>query len=371
MTKIMIKRCETYNQKELDKAIEDIFKKLGGVKKYIKKGDKVLLKPNLLMPGKPEHARTTHPNVVLAVAKVVRKAGGKVIVGDSPGIKMARYVAKSNGLLDICKKNKLEFTSFEKAIDTKHLEGKFIKTFPHAEEVTKADVIINLPKVKTHGLTSMTCAVKNNFGCVVGLRKGQYHVKFPGRHEFSTMLLDLYNCVKPDLTIIDGILGMEGKGGPGHGIPVELGFLMAGTDCIAMDIELCNVLGIDPYKVPTNAIAKEKGYIYDKKTEVIGDKITLKKRFDFHETKRKLTEDSPNAFIKWMNNRLTARPIIKDNCIGCADCEKICPAKAITMVEKRSHIDRDKCIKCYCCHEICRYAAIELKKPLLGKILKL
>ena len=372
---IAIKKCDTYIQQDVDRSVETLFDLLGGVERFVEKGNTVLLKPNLLAPGPAEKSRTTHPSVVIAVAKIVRKAGGKVIIGDSPAIGSGAHVAKSNGLLDLCQKEKFTFVPFDEEEQTKYPAGRLVKTFPLVKEVSQADVIINLPKIKTHGLTSMTCCVKNNFGCVAGINKGQYHLKFQDRKDFSRMLLDVYACVAPDLTIVDGIVGMDGKGGPAHGNPVQLGVLLAGTDCVALDIQICRMLGIDPSDIPTNIIASEEGSadFLNSNIDLVGDKVGQLK-FSFPRPGSDASRFAPRLLMRFMSARLNASPCILDNCIGCSDCEKICPAKAIEMrprndgkPQQKSHIDYKKCIRCYCCHEICRYNAIELRRPLLGR----
>ena len=226
---VAAKRCCSYYQKDVDEGVAAIFDLMGGIERFIKEGDKVLLKPNLLAPGHPDKARTTHPSVVVAVANCVRQAGGTVCVGDSPAIKAARLVAMTNGLLKACRQHNIPFVEFRNSVEKKNLQGRLVKSFQIAKEVAEADLVINIPKIKTHSLTTITCAVKNNFGCIVGLSKGQYHVKFDNAYMFSTMLLDLYQCLRPGLTIIDGIVSMAGKDGPVNGKPVRTGMLLAGT----------------------------------------------------------------------------------------------------------------------------------------------
>lgn len=365
IVKIALKQCNSYRQDIVDRVIFEIFKLMGGIEQFVKKGTTVLLKPNLLAPGHPDKARTTHPAVVIAIAKLVQEAGGIVSVGDSPAIKAGRLVARSNGLLDACKRYDIPVKEFKKSVERKNLNGRIVKSFPVAEEVANADLVINIPKIKTHGLTTFTCAVKNNFGCLVGLKKGQYHVKFDNPYDFSQMLLDLYRCVQPGLTIVDGIVSMEGRGGPSTGTPVKTNMLLAGIDCVALDIFICHLLGIDIEKVKTNKIALHEDYgVTDiNSMEIVGDDVMFEGRFRYFSSERNSAWGLPKWAVKWLNDGLVPRPYSNNQCIGCGDCVEICPAKAISIIDKRQYIETKKCIRCYCCHEICRYGAIDLIKP--------
>ena len=373
MATIAVKRCDTYHQPDVDNCVRELFRLLGGVERFVRKGTKVLLKPNLLAPGHPDKARTTHPAVVMAVAGLVRGAGGFVRVGDSPAVKAGRLVARTNGLFEACRRNDIPLVDFDKSAERKNIHGKRVKRFLIAEAVAEADLVINLPKIKTHSLTTFTCAVKNNFGCVVGLKKGQYHVRFDNVEDFSTMLLDLYQCIRPGLTIVDGIVSMHGKGGPSNGDPLRTGLLLAGTDCVALDIYLCRVLGIDARNVPTNRVAIRENYgVTDiSKMNIIGDPAVFDGRFDYVPSDRNAAWGLPGWAVRGLNNRLSARPRVNDRCTGCGDCQTICPVGAIAVIDRKQCLDTKKCIRCYCCQEICPHNAIDLVRPLWGRWLGL
>jgi uncharacterized protein (DUF362 family) len=351
MAKISIIKT-TYVRPEIERLLEP----LGGMGRFIEKGDEVLLKVNLLSPSAPEEAVTTHPEFVRAVAREVKRAGGFPFIGDSP---IGRFSRKSlnktyqmAGIEEMAREEQipLNYDTGTKKVNIP--SGRKLKQSPICSYALDADKIIALPKLKTHSFQYMTLACKIMYGTVPGITKAKYHALFPSRAGFADMLLDICLLLKPDLFIMDGILGMEGEGPGGGGDPVELGFALASTDAVAMDISVCRMIGIEPVGIPVLKRAK----IRDLWPDQIEYPILR-------------PEDNPIKGFKLPNTAshlLTGKkasnkgPIITDKCIGCGECEKICPKGAVTVVDHLAKVMYSKCIRCFCCHEICPERAIRL-----------
>lgn len=336
--------------------VEALLKPMGGFKNYINKGERVLLKTNLLNATEPEKAVVTNPVVVSAVAESVLNAGGVPYIGDSP---LGRFterrlekVYEKSGLTKISKEIGIELnydTSSKKIVFP---NGKRLQKIPICNFVLKADKIIALPKIKTHSFMMMSLATKIMFGAVPGLIKAKYHSMFFKRKEFAEMLIDVLSVAKPDLVIMDGVIGMQGDG-PMGGIPVELGIMLASENSIALDISVCKILGIEPVGIPTLKEAKIRKLW---PTKIVYPLLSTKdveyKDFILPSTAGYLLtgKEGPSRF-----------PYPNEKCVGCGQCEEICPKKAIKIINKIAVVDYSKCIRCYCCHEVCMYNAITLE----------
>ena len=226
-TTVSIVKCDDYESEKVYQKVKDGLNLLGGIGSFVNEGDQVLLKPNFLVGRSPDRCVNTHPAIVRAVAKSVLEAGANPMIGDSPQLGSALKVAEKCGVAEIARELGIEIVEFE-PIEVMHPGGKYFKHFVLGKAVLEADKIINLPKLKTHNLTFLTLAVKNIFGCVPGARKAQWHVRTSqkGNAYLSRMLLDLYTLINPALSIVDGIVSMEGKG-PGSGKPRKLGLISA------------------------------------------------------------------------------------------------------------------------------------------------
>jgi uncharacterized protein (DUF362 family) len=249
MASIVSLRCaQSYESKQLRASIEDLLTPLGGMAAFVKAGDRVLLKPNLLTGGRPSKACTTDPAIIREVAVMVKDCGGKPFLGDSPAFGSAAGVARANGLLPICQDLEIPIVEFS----ARRYESAGA-TFEHlrlSKEAMEADVLINLPKVKSHMQLTVTLAVKNLFGCVPGKMKAWWHMEAgKDRLRFGQMLVETAATLAPDLTIIDGIVAHEGNG-PSGGEPRDLGLLGASADVFALDHVFAALLCIDPKTVP-------------------------------------------------------------------------------------------------------------------------
>ncbi|MGD1866080.1 MAG: DUF362 domain-containing protein [Phormidesmis sp.] len=244
--------AQTYEIEALSQSLVDLLAPLGGMAHFVKPGDRVLLKPNLLTGARPTKECTTRPEIVYCVAKLVQAAGGKPFLGDSPAFGSARGVAKSNGLLDWAKKADLpivELHGKRYPVEREETSEQFDNLLI-SKEAMDADVVINLPKVKSHVQMTITLGVKNLFGCVPGKMKAWWHMEAgKDAQRFSAMLVETARMIAPELTIIDGIVGHEGNG-PSGGEPKALGVLGAATDVFALDRAMVEILGVDPKRVP-------------------------------------------------------------------------------------------------------------------------
>ena len=350
MTKVSIQKS-TYSEP----GIEGLMAPLGGMASFVEKGDRVLLKVNLLSAREPEKAVTTHPEVVRAVAQAVKEAGGIPYIGDSPGGRFSeralRKAYKRSGMEDISKEEgiPLNWDTGSRRLDIPG--GMRLKQSPICDFVFEADKIIALPKLKTHSFQYMTLACKIMYGVIPGLTKAKYHAQFPRKATFADMMLDIMTFIKPGLFIMDGILAMQGQG-PGSGDPVNLGWLLASTDPVAMDIAVCKLVGIEPVAIPVLKRAKvrklwpeEIEYPILVPGDIACEGFKLPNTSDYLLTGKKAPKKSP---------------MVTEKCIACGDCEEICPKDAVQIKDDRASVDYSKCIRCFCCHEVCPENAIDL-----------
>jgi len=270
---VSLLHTSSYEITSLMQSLEAVLAPLGGMSSIVKKGDRVLLKPNLLTGSRPTKECTTRPELVYCVAKMVIDAGGKPFLGDSPAFGSAKGIAKANGLLPLAEELGIPIVEFHgKRYETEG-EGE-LQNLRLSKEAMDADVVINLPKVKSHMQLTLTLGVKNLFGCVPGKMKAWWHMEAGKDVErFAQMLIETARTINPELTILDGIIGHEGNG-PSAGEPKELGVLAAACDVFALDRVMVEILGVKPLDVPTVAAAIKSGLCSDLSAiEIVGDSI--------------------------------------------------------------------------------------------------
>lgn len=358
--------CADYSLNKVRAIIEEGLKHLGGLKDFIKPGERVLLKPNFLRPARPETAVTTHPAIVEAVAGLVRKAGAFPMVGDSPGYTSCRQVAKTAGIAEVCNRLDIPLLPFkEKALLPVHGEGRF-RRLEVAQEVMEADKIINLPKAKTHQQMTLTLGVKNIFGCVVGLDKSKWHLMAgtDARH-FGRMIAELAVAIGADLTILDAVLGMDGDG-PGGGRPRPFGFVALGPNPFAIDIVVSELFGIAPKRVPALKAGIDLGVAPTraKDCEILGDEAWKKLIVsDFlPPSAASISFRIPGPIFRLLKRFLTPTPKIdRQRCVLCNACVEVCPANCMSNSNGKIIISKKDCISCYCCAEVCPHKAVKIQ----------
>lgn len=371
MTKVSIQRCEEYELEEVKEQIKKGIDKLGGINNFVKKGSKVLLKPNLLVPALPKDAITTNPVVIEAIILLVQEAGGIVSLGDSPGFGSQKTLYEKTGMEEVCKRNNVKIADFDMRGDFKFKHNNSEKHFEFYKEVFDYDLIINVPKFKTHALTLFTGAVKNLFGIVPGLRKARYHLSHPNPEQFSALLLVIYNIFKPKLNIMDGIIGMEGNG-PRNGVPRKVGLILVSDDALSLDAVACRIAGYKEDEVPFLKVARKlnlpQADLKNIELDVELDSLIID---DFKKPSTRIV--MPELMQKILMNNFQAKPVvIFVKCTSCGTCAAVCPANAIHMKEVKGKrvptFDYRKCIRCYCCSEMCPYDSIQNKPNGLMKL---
>jgi len=380
MTKVALVRCESYEKKELKNRITRALSLISFDLQQVQ-GLSIALKPNLLSAINPESAVVTHPQFFQACAELVLDNGGKPALFESPAVASLESALVTAGYREIIDRLSIPVINPEKAAILDYKEGKYYRYFEVIPEILDVDMILNIPKFKTHELTYMTGAVKNLFGLVPGLKKSQMHIRFPHKDSFSRYLLDLHDAVilgiKPTmkvLHIMDAVMALEGRGPGSSGTPRKMGAIIAGQDAVALDHTAVKVAGLDAGQVVTimEGFATGKWVSGPHDIEILGESPEEMLMHGF------VPAESPRRSMRFLY-RLMEKRIIKDlflarplpdekKCIQCGRCLKICPAEAITRPSRgllAPVIDYRKCIRCFCCSEICPEAAISLKKGLL------
>lgn len=377
MCKVALIRCESYEYGAVRSAVQRGIDLVGGADKFARQGEKILLKANLLIGDAPEKCVTTHPSVLRAVAEILKATGAGISYGDSPIMGTARAASRKIGMDAAAEAAGIELKEFQPGREVHFPEGLQNKRFTIANAVLESDGVISLPKLKTHGMQKFTGCVKNQFGCVPGLLKGEFHVRIADALLFARMLVDLDRLVHPRLYIMDGIVAMEGNG-PRGGTPKKMNVLLFSEDPIAADATACRLIDLDPLLVPTIAFghAAGRGTHEQKNIELLGDDFDSFRCRDFVVDRTAIKPYKEKGTLRFVGNRLVPKPvIIKEKCVRCGLCVAVCPAKPKAVgwpdgdTSRPPVHDYRTCIRCYCCQELCPEKAIELRKPLLRRVL--
>ena len=372
--------CGSYDAQEVETALTAALEPLGGLD-FVRPGMRVAVKVNLVSAMKPELAATVHPGLVCALVKLLKARGAEVVLGDSPGGVFTpahlRHVYEVTGMRQ-AEELGAELNEDCSLAEADFPDGVQARHFPYTAYLTRADAIIDLCKLKSHGMMGMTNAVKNFFGAIPGTRKPEFHYRYPRAEDFADMLVDLYEFFRPRLCICDAVLGMEGNG-PTQGTPRPIGCLIAGRSGHMLDMAAAGLIGLDPREVPTVRAAMERGLIPAKLSQltVVGEParfavpdfqtVPAQSSVFFHVAGKgpvgKLADRAATRFM-------TPRPRLKaEDCIGCGRCAQICPAHAISMRRGRPRIERSVCIHCFCCQEFCPKGAMQVGRNFILRAL--
>ncbi len=376
MTSVSLLRCRGY---ELPALKETMLRGLHDIGFPLPsfRGARVVLKPNLLSAARPQSAVVTHPHFFRAAAEIVIDHGGRPILAESPAVVSLGNALKAAGYAPVLKDLGIPVADLSETGKLSYPGGRRMRSFEIARAFFDADMIVNLPKFKTHGLTYITAAMKNLFGAVPGLRKSQMHLKFPEKDDFSGFILDLYgaflNGFDPPRTMVhlmDAIVAMEGDGPGSAGRPRTMSAVIVGLDALAVDWVGVQVSGLDIRLCTTLTEGFRRGFGISSGEEIqlIGERIEDMRVGDF----RAPQKPGATRFLqvplirRIMKDLFTDRPVpVAGRCTLCYQCREICPAQAIGRAEEGEEIPRfdyGACIRCLCCLEVCPKAAISLKK---------
>jgi uncharacterized protein (DUF362 family)/Pyruvate/2-oxoacid:ferredoxin oxidoreductase delta subunit len=359
---VSIVKCQDYDEARVLSALRQGIDLIGGIQTFVKKGSRVLLKPNLLFGKIPEKAVTTHPSIVRGMIQIVQEAGGVPSIGDSPSVGSLTWTAERAGIKAVADEMKCPLVEFNRPVLSPKGGGNTFKQLEVDQAVLETDVIINLPKFKTHSLTLLTLGVKNLFGCIPGPKKPLWHLK-AGKDQktFAKILVDIYEVIRPSLTLLDGIVGMEGNG-PNSGRPIPIGLILASGDSLSLDQIVCDLLGISRESLLTNRVAFEQGRGRDP-IEVLGEKVEDLKISSFQfPALSQPNWNLPGFLSKALKNALTSKPVVDaEVCKSCDRCAEICPPKALARKGEELVFDYGQCIRCLCCLEVCPEGAISNK----------
>lgn len=377
MSKVALIRCESYEYDKVKRSIERGLSLIGGVSLFVQKNENILLKPNILVGEVPKKCVTTNPAVFKAIAEILMNAGVNLTYGDSPAIGKTHKAAKKTGLSQVADELNIELADFKTGVEVFFDKGIHNRKFIIAKAIFDNDGVISLPKLKTHALEKFTGAIKNQFGGIPGVLKGEFHLKLPRADDFAKMLVDLNKFVSPRLYIMDGIYGMEGNG-PRGGTPKKMNLLLLSSDPVALDASVCRLINLNPEYVPTIKYGMQAGMGTYLKEEIdlVGDDFKSFFKDDFVINRNPLKSFKPGFFSGFLNNRIVSKPYIEaEKCVRCGACVSMCPANSKAVFFKDDDKTRvpvynyDHCIKCFCCQEICPESAIKLKTPFLRKLI--
>jgi len=368
MSKVIVQECKNYELENVIEKINSAVENLGGWDKYVKPQDNVLLKVNLIGPLPSDSAAVTHSEFVRALVRILKDRNCNVWIGDSSGGAIAGVAPtaqafKVSGYVKVAEEEGAEIKNFDReGVVAVRPESQCEETMYIAKPMLDADVVINLPKLKTHSAQIFSGAVKNVFGCIPGLRKARYHKMAPDSSSFGEIICDIHRATKIQLHIMDGILAMQGEG-PTAGSVYQAKKILVSEDPLALDAVAAKMLGIEIEDVPILETARKRnlGESFLKNITLAGDYEQVPRLDGFKLPKRiKGTKKRNSKVLVKIIEFFNTHPQINTNkCKKCNMCVESCPVQAIDKETKK--IDYNVCIECMCCHELCMFKAVELK----------
>ncbi len=373
--KVAAVRARRYGYAEIYAAVERAIGLTGGLARLVKPGARVFVKINHLSPASPaEKGIVTHPVFVEAALGVLKGAGASVTVGDDID-PVGGDGFQVSGLRQACHRAGVPLVNLKEAGFVKvDCDGRLLKSVYVSKIVREADVIVNLPKFKTHCLTVFTGGVKNMYGVIPHGQRLQLHGEYPNSDDFSRMLTDVFAVIRPQLTVMDGVVAMSGEG-PASGRLVGLGIILASADAVALDTVAADIIGLKPSDVYTTRYAAERGLGTGEmdKIEVVGEKLAELRYPGFKlpaATTNVFTRKAPRTLARHFLKQSMLRPqITSDLCTACRECVKACPASAISIDGEVAVVDYRRCIGCLCCNEVCRFEAIVPRRSVVGRLM--
>ena len=367
-----------YNYPAAEAAIRSSLAPFGGMGAFVKPGQKVLLKVNLVAPSSPTLAVTTHPAILKAVIEEAQDAqAGSVSFGDGPGVGTATSVSRLAGLVKVAEETHAHLVDFVETKTYENNNNRILKHLDLTDQLAENDVLITLPKLKTHSQMAFTCALKNQYGLIPGMAKAQFHFRFQNRDRLADLIVDINRTASPALAIVDAVIGMEGPG-PNSGTPRKIGAIIAGADLAAVDTVASAIIGLTPEEIPILMAARraEFGATRLEDIDVRGATVEQLKIPDFELIRAPANImriiPLPKPALKWLRSQIVPSPsIIKEKCIKCLRCHNGCPVSPPAIMPLNpagKELNAKTCIRCYCCHEFCPVKAIVLKKSLLDRL---
>jgi uncharacterized protein (DUF362 family)/Pyruvate/2-oxoacid:ferredoxin oxidoreductase delta subunit len=367
-SRVSIVRCRDYQPELVSAKVKEAIGLLGGIGFFVKPGSRVLVKPNLLMAKPPEAGIDTHPEVVRAVIKALKEINSDIYVGDGPSVwgnqaENVDEVYRQTGIAALCAQEGVHLVHF----DNRRWRGRF----PLTTWLDQCQYLVSVPKFKTHEFTLLTGAIKNLYGLVSGTYKTELHKKYYDKLEFGKILVDIFQCAPPALTVVDGIVAMEGDGPATSGTLRNQGILVASADAVALDSVLALIMGIKPDAVVSIREAKARGLGESdiRAIEIAGEKIEDVSGRPFYLPQTSLRSRIPQPVVNFIKRFIRYRPeVVRGNCINCGACIEACPNKIISRKNGVIAVDYAQCISCFCCQEACPNSAIRVKKSLLARL---
>lgn len=372
---VTIHPCNSYQKTEIQEALDAAIADLGGFEPYIQPGEQVLLKVNLVMSKGPEGAATTHPAFVAELARRLKEYGCSVVIGDSPGgtfnAAMLRRNYRVTGMAQAAEESGAELSYNTDTKDIACPAGKMLKSLTVTAMSREADKVISVCKLKTHSMMTYTGAAKNMFGTIPGTFKAEYHVRMPRMEDFADALIDICESARPVLSFMDAVVGMEGNG-PTGGTPRKVGAVLAAANPYELDVVAADLIGLGEQQVPTIRAAADRGLAPRAASEVqvVGDDPAKYRIADYKLPDHIHSDLSKGGFLpkftmKWLRPKVR---FDESRCVGCGDCAANCPAKVITMKNRRPSVDYHKCIRCFCCQELCPQNAVRVKESWIFRL---
>ncbi len=375
---VALVRCESYDEVEVNAAVARGIDLLGGSATFFKQGEHIVLKPNVLVGVHPDHAATTHPAVLGAVMKELQSFGCTLSYGDSPGFGKPAMALRTAQLVQVAEKYDVPLADFEHGKRVTLSTAAIKKSFPLAKGVLAADGLVSVSKLKSHGLVRMTGAVKNQYGCIPGLKKTRYHAAIPFVNDFTRFIVDINMFIQPRLYIIDAVVAMEGNG-PNSGDPKKLNCILLSADPVACDATASRIIALNPEHVPTSREGYRAGLgtYKEDQIKVVGDTINMFLDKSFKVVRQPAVSVGGTGIAAQIKLKMLPKPVNDPKrCTACGRCVDTCPVEPKALQWKKGRKKTDPpayvysdCIRCFCCQEICPEKAIYIRTPFINCLL--